>query len=222
MWCVAGRWSFRASTVLPTTLSESAPHAGRALRSFDPADPCSYCDTPDAQIYRHFLETGRQFPSSVVEALARRLHDHAMTDCMDLLLAREARRVVAVMGGHGMKRDHHHYAAVARMSRSLAERGFFLVSGGGPGAMESTHVGAHFAHRSDGELVDALATLSIAPGFEDRQWLAAAFRTAPTIRSTRGPARAWASPRSSTATSHRTSSPPTWPSTSPTACGRTG
>ncbi len=156
---------FRPSLYTPDELFEG----------FDPADPCTYCDTPDARIYRHWVGTGRQFPASLVEALARRLHDHAMTEAMERLLD-SAGRVVAVMGGHSMKRDHPRYAAVARMSRSLAERDFLLVSGGGPGAMEATHVGAHFAHRDDEALADALKTLSVAPSYEDREWLAAAFR----------------------------------------------
>jgi len=143
---------------------------------FDPEDPCTYCDTPDAQIYRHWVETGRQFPGSVLEALARRLHDHAMTDAMETLLEGIDAPVVAVMGGHSMERDHPRFAAVARMSRTLAERGFFLVSGGGPGAMEATHVGAHFAHRDDDELADALRILSAAPSYKDEEWLAAAYR----------------------------------------------
>lgn len=147
------------------------------FEGFDPDDPCTYCDTLDARIYRHWVDNGRQFPGSLVEALARRLHDHAMTEAMERLLeSPAAERPVAVMGGHSMERDHPRYAAVARMSRSLAERGFLLVSGGGPGAMEATHVGAHFAHRDDDELADALKTLSAAPSYKDREWLAAAFR----------------------------------------------
>ncbi|MBO6940996.1 MAG: hypothetical protein JJ863_38835 [Deltaproteobacteria bacterium] len=146
------------------------------FEGFDPTDPCTYCDTPDAQIYRHWALTGRQFPSSVLEALARRLHDHAMTDAMETLLEGIDAPVVAVMGGHSMERDHPRFAAVARMSRTLAEKGFFLVSGGGPGAMEATHVGAHFAHRDDAELADGLRILAEAPSYKDREWLAAAFR----------------------------------------------
>lgn len=157
---------YRSSLYTPDELFEG----------FDPADPCTYCDTPDAKIYRHWVETGRQFPKAVLVALARRLHDHAMTDAMDKLLEGVEAPVVAVMGGHSMARDHARYAAVARMSRSLAEAGFFLVSGGGPGAMEATHVGAHFAHREDAELADALQILGEAPSYEDREWLAAAFR----------------------------------------------
>ena len=151
------------------------------FEGFDPADPCTYCDTPDARIYRHYLDTGRQFPPSAVEALARRLHDHSMTDAMETLLGRTERRVVAVMGGHGMGRDHAHYEAVVRMSRTLAEQGFFLVSGGGPGAMEATHVGAHFAHRDDAALGDALATLGRAPSYRDRDWLPADERSAESL-----------------------------------------
>lgn len=47
------------------------------------------------------------------------------------------------------------------ISRELTVRGFFMVSGGGPGAMEATHLGAWFATRTVAELDDALATLAL-------------------------------------------------------------
>src|SRR5690606_22957160 len=106
--------------------------ADELFSSFDPNDPCSYCNTLDARIYRHWRSTGRQFPPAVLEALARRLHDHAITEAVERLLG-GGRQVVAVMGGHGMGRDHHHYRTVARLSRALSRRGYLLASGGGPG-----------------------------------------------------------------------------------------
>lgn len=51
-----------------------------------------------------------------------------------------------------------------------------MVSGGGPGAMEATHVGAWFVDRTDSELEDAVKELSKAPSYKDKDWLAAAFR----------------------------------------------
>lgn len=109
--------------------------------------------------------------------MAQRLHDHSVTQAMEGLLYRSggARKVVAIMGGHSMKRGQADYRAVATLARELARRGFFMVSGGGPGAMEATHVGAWFARRTEAELDDGLAMLSRAPSYTDRDWLSRAF-----------------------------------------------
>ncbi|AKF81113.1 hypothetical protein MFUL124B02_18130 [Myxococcus fulvus 124B02] len=144
---------------------------------FDPTRPETYEDTLDARIYRHWESHGRGTPPTLLETLAQRLHDHAVTNAMEGLLLREgpARKVVAIMGGHSMKRGMPDYREVATLSRELTRAGFFLVSGGGPGAMEATHVGAWFATRTEAELDVALAMLANAPSYTDREWLARAF-----------------------------------------------
>ena len=50
-----------------------------------------------------------------------------------------------------------------------------MASGGGPGAMEATHLGAWMAGRSMEEFDDAMAILSVAPTFRDEGWLRTAF-----------------------------------------------
>ncbi|MBN2192495.1 MAG: hypothetical protein JW751_06730 [Polyangiaceae bacterium] len=144
---------------------------------FEPERPESYVHTLDARIYQHFLRTGGPKPASILETLARRLHDHAITDAMrDLLYdVQQPRRIVAIMGGHGMRRSSPDYARVARIARALAERGFFMATGGGPGAMEAAHLGVWFAGRDDGELDAALAILTQAPAYDHPEWLARAF-----------------------------------------------
>jgi predicted Rossmann-fold nucleotide-binding protein len=144
---------------------------------FDAAHPESYADTPDARVYAHWSASGGAHPPSILETLAQRLHDHAISDALEEALVRQGqpRRVVAIMGGHSMQRGREDYRAVATLARELARLGFFLVSGGGPGAMEATHLGAWFAGRSEGELDEALAVLARAPGYTHREWLARAF-----------------------------------------------
>jgi predicted Rossmann-fold nucleotide-binding protein len=47
-----------------------------------------------------------------------------------------------------------------------------MASGGGPGAMEATHLGAWFAGRDDAELNSAIAMLKRAPSFQPKEaWL---------------------------------------------------
>ncbi|NVJ16468.1 hypothetical protein [Myxococcus sp. AM010] len=144
---------------------------------FDPARPESYADTPDARIYAHWAANGRGNPPTLLETLAQRLHDHSVTEAMEALLypSGGVRKVVAIMGGHSMKRGQPDYRVVASLARELARRGFFMVSGGGPGAMEATHVGAWFARRTEAELDAGLAMLARAPSYTDREWLARAF-----------------------------------------------
>ena len=50
-----------------------------------------------------------------------------------------------------------------------------MASGGGPGAMEATHVGAWMAGRNDSDVQEALDMLAVAPSFRDPGWLSSAF-----------------------------------------------
>ena len=122
---------------------------------FDPDDPDSHLRTLDHRIYEQYLDDGGPEPWNIAVSLTRRLHDHAITDAIAELVA--DRRVVAIMGGHGLERRDPRYAAVAHIARTLTRKGFLLASGGGPGAMEATHVGAWFAGRPDAALDEALA-----------------------------------------------------------------
>ena len=143
---------------------------------FDPSRPDGYVSTFDARVYRHWLATGRQYPDRIDESLARRLHDHSISDALHELLV--GHRRVAIMGGHGLERRDPRYAMVARISRTLSRDGFLLLSGGGPGAMEATHLGAWMAHVDDGELDRAIDVLAPRPPgaepgreYADPDWL---------------------------------------------------
>ncbi|MFT4640962.1 MAG: hypothetical protein ACI8T1_004295 [Verrucomicrobiales bacterium] len=142
---------------------------------FDKNDPCSYCRTPDAEIHLHWEATRKASPSLVFEGILRRAHDQSVTDALTEFLEAADRKVIAIMGGHSMLRTDARYREVAQISRALTQEGYLLVSGGGPGAMEATHVGAWIAERSDEELEQALSILSRAPGYRDFEWLACAF-----------------------------------------------
>ncbi|GAB4214461.1 MAG: LOG family protein [Sandaracinaceae bacterium] len=143
------------------------------FEGFDPKDPCTYCVTPDARIYEHFTRTGGAAVPPLLEAFARRLHDHGISEALESLLARHP-RVVAFMGGHAMGRDDPAYASVASMARSLAAAGFLVATGGGPGAMEAANLGARFAAHPEAELEVAIRHLASAPLYSDRFWLARA------------------------------------------------
>ncbi len=138
-------------------------------------DPCTYCDTLDARVYRHFRATGGADEPPMLEAFTRRLHDHGISQALEAML-RSHDRVVAIMGGHGMSRATDVYLDVARLAGEFAARGFLVATGGGPGAMEAANLGARLAGRDDAALRDAVRTLAAAPTYTDHAWLAQAFR----------------------------------------------
>ena len=55
-------------------------------------------------------------------------------------------QAVAVFGSARTKSDHPHYQAAKEVAKSLAERGFPIITGGGPGIMEAGNYGAHLAN----------------------------------------------------------------------------
>ena len=174
----------RGASVFPTLtglpFNPYAPvlySADTLFDGFDSSDPCSYCQTTDARVYQHWMDTGGPNPTTIADALARRLHDMAMTDAIGDFMQSHASggKVVGMMGGHSMKRSDDAYLMAAKISRELTRRGYLMVSGGGPGAMEATHVGAWFVERSDSELEEAVRELAAAPSYKDKRWLACAF-----------------------------------------------
>lgn len=137
-------------------------------------EPESLAASLDQRVYAHYrAQRDQQGGPSILEAMAQRLHDHAIDDALDELLAGdgELRRVVAIMGGHAMGRDERAYRQVARMAQLLAERGYLLASGGGPGAMEATHLGALLAGQGEAALDEAVSILAPAPSYRDPHWL---------------------------------------------------
>ncbi|TWU56724.1 hypothetical protein Poly51_26410 [Rubripirellula tenax] len=141
--------------------------------AYRPGDHDSYQATLDGRIYEHFKRSGPN-PDDAVEALTRRLHDMAITDAMQEFIV--GKRIVAIMGGHSMRRSDPMYTQVALIGRELTQKGYLVTTGGGPGAMEAAHLGAWFATRSENDLLDAVKILTAAPLYDPiGPWLDAAF-----------------------------------------------
>ncbi|MFF5017327.1 LOG family protein [Streptomyces sp. NPDC001165] len=132
-----------------------------------------YEATPDALAYAWFQRT--KADGDVFASMLRAIHDDAVSDALDELLA--GARVVGVMGGHAMARGTAAYAGAARLGRELARAGFTVATGGGPGAMEAANLGAYAAPFADGMLEEALRVLAEAPSFRPSvtDWARAAF-----------------------------------------------
>jgi len=162
---------------LPFRAFRSGLYNAKSLyEGYRPGDPDSYKDCFDSKVYEHYLEAGKQ-TGDIKETLARILHDHSMNDGLDdFLRSFEERSIVGIMGGHGLSRCDESYRKVVMVSKKLTEGGSLMVSGGGPGAMEATHLGAWMAGRPDSEVEEALEMLAVAPSYKDRLWLETAFR----------------------------------------------
>jgi predicted Rossmann-fold nucleotide-binding protein len=142
---------------------------------YEPGNPGSYNNCLDSRVYSHYIKMGKE-AGSIKETLARRLHDHSVTDALyGFLEGYKSTKVVAIMGGHSLLRNEAMFTTVAHLSKRLTEAGYLMISGGGPGAMEATHVGAWFAGRDDQDMLQGIKLLSKAPGYEDKLWLDAAF-----------------------------------------------
>lgn len=142
---------------------------------FDGTSPQSLDNCYDTRVYKHYTSTGR-IPDDIRDTLSRSIHDHSISDALhDLLDDYDERMIVAIMGGHALLRTDANYRKVVFIAKHLTENRRLMVSGGGPGAMEATHLGAWMAGRDDSEIEDALALLSVAPSYKDPLWLPSAF-----------------------------------------------
>jgi predicted Rossmann-fold nucleotide-binding protein len=135
--------------------------AAELFDGFAPEEPASFARTLDFQIYRHFVSEGRGAPRNPYVGMMQALHDNAITQPTGALIAE--RRVAAIMGGHKMVRGSDAYMSVAVLARRLTRSGILVCSGGGPGGMEATHLGASLASYDDAALDRAVAVLKTQP-----------------------------------------------------------
>ena len=142
---------------------------------YSPDNPQSYQTCYDGRVYRHYIKMGKH-ASNVKETLARSMHDHSISDCLREVLSHyDEHKLVGVMGGHSLSRTDDIYLRVATLSKHLTEKGFLMITGGGPGAMEATHLGAWMAGRSDQELQEAHSIMKVAERYTDKGWLETAW-----------------------------------------------
>ena len=127
-------------------------------------------DDLDGRIYRHQSTWRENPPPPILEALAQRIHDHAIDDALNSFLAGHD-KVVAIMGGHGLHRDEATYRTVAETTRALTRSGYLVVTGGGPGAMEAGNLGAWMAAHPDAALDMAIDELKTAVDFSSADYL---------------------------------------------------
>lgn len=139
-------------------IRESLYSPQELMAGLNAADYRSFARTPDFKCFAYYVRHGRAAPKDPLSSIYESLHDNSITQATLAFLKGE-KKVAAVMGGHDEPRDSETYAAVARMARALSRTGFLMTSGGGPGAMEATHLGALLQNEPDGDLAEALEKL---------------------------------------------------------------
>jgi predicted Rossmann-fold nucleotide-binding protein len=168
---------------------------GDLLQGYDPGDKLAFVKSWDFGAYRRYFSDGAATPHTLEIRLAQAEHDARIAEALKAFLDRKTEpALVGVMGGHSLSRLDPAYKAVAELGRHLTKLGYLLVTGGGPGAMEATHVGATFAYADDAVFTRALTALGdesmlpktlgniltktgdLAPGYEEsadgaRKWL---------------------------------------------------
>ncbi|RYD33129.1 MAG: hypothetical protein EOP85_21070, partial [Verrucomicrobiaceae bacterium] len=162
--------------------------AAELFQGFDPDNPVSYFDSSDWRIYKSYIKVDannqmlkpmQYVDAGADEVLARRLHDHFIENETDEFLQHfkvpQGKGIVAIMGGHDRLRTDPIFADIAKVARQLTREGFLVASGGGPGLMEASNLGAYFAAHDDAGLDAALAHLGSAPSYKDSRWLATAW-----------------------------------------------
>jgi predicted Rossmann-fold nucleotide-binding protein len=142
---------------------------------YKPGEHETFYTCYDTICYERYMALGKE-TSDIKETLCRVLHDHSIGNALDQFITRyDPKDVVAVMGGHAVKRTDPSYKQIVQISKRLTEIGKLMVSGGGPGAMEAVHLGAWLAGRDAAAVEDALQIMSICPTFRDAGWLTSAF-----------------------------------------------
>lgn len=117
----------------------------------------------DLKIYQRFVKN--KYNPPLVEAMAQRLHDFNIDESLRRLMGFDKKgmtekKAVGFMGGHATRRGSEYYVKVAKAAKLLAEKDYYIMTGGGPGIMEAANLGAYMAGRSDEDLATAIEILS--------------------------------------------------------------
>lgn len=140
------------------------------LEGFDLKSPESYVTTPDFQSYQYFVQTGGAASTDPYAGMMEALHDNSIMRAMLRYLQElkdSSTSIVAIMGGHNEPRDKPSFTDVAHIAQKLTQNGYVVASGGGPGAMEATHLGALLAEASTPDLSKAVGELAKMPQLPD-------------------------------------------------------
>jgi predicted Rossmann-fold nucleotide-binding protein len=135
------------------------------IEGFNPFDDLGFTLTRDFATFRKFALDGGPVPHSIEVRTAQADHDASIADALRRFLDEVRRPLVGFMGGHAAKRNGQAFADIAHLARELAEAGYLIVTGGGPGVMEAAHVGVAFSKSDPGDLDRAIEALAKCPDY---------------------------------------------------------
>eukprot|EP01130_Rhizamoeba_saxonica_P009404 TRINITY_DN3821_c0_g1_i1.p1 TRINITY_DN3821_c0_g1~~TRINITY_DN3821_c0_g1_i1.p1 ORF type:complete len:266 (+),score=57.60 TRINITY_DN3821_c0_g1_i1:742-1539(+) len=104
-------------------------------------------------IYQSYLKN-----KDLITGIYQYAHDSSIHDALFDLM--EGKTAISFMGGHGEKRNSDTYRKIVLLARKLAQEGFLIATGGGPGAMEAANLGAYLMGVSDEDCEKALQLIS--------------------------------------------------------------
>lgn len=141
--------------------------ASDLLEGFNPFDDYGFTLTRDFAKFRQFAVDGGPVPKSLEVRTAQADHDSAIAEALKRFLSEVRRPLLGFMGGHAAKRNGKPFADIARLARELAQEGYLIVTGGGPGVMEAAHLGVAFSKNDAADLDKAIAKLKNYPDYGD-------------------------------------------------------
>ena len=131
----------------------------------------------DAKVYKHTKQVGLMYVIEEQEVMSRVFHDYGITKyLLQHLYKYPETKIVGIIGGHETLRTDESFSKCAMLTRSLARSGYVVISGGGPGAMESAHLGVYMSEYTKNDLEDAIKVLANSPSYKDKFWIDDAFK----------------------------------------------
>lgn len=161
---------------VPFDVSRTTLYSATDLyKGYNPEQSESYKTCYDQLVYNDYIAKGK-LTNDIKESVARTLHDQGIYVAVGkFFLTHNCKQCVGVMGGHALSRADSMYREIVFLCKQLTEQGFYMLSGGGPGAMEATHLGAWLAGYNNNNVEDALRIMTVAPKFDHPDWLPTAF-----------------------------------------------
>ncbi|MEP3890940.1 MAG: hypothetical protein ABJN69_10765 [Hellea sp.] len=142
-----------------------------------------YSSTLDAEIYHYWYSNDGVNSLNNFISLQGRLHDYFISRALCGEIAKFGKlKVVAIMGGHELSRDESTYLEIVLLAGELARKGFLVISGGGPGAMEAAHLGVALAHENETKILDVVNYLKVTKFAHEPSWFDRAYDIAQDIR----------------------------------------